>query len=509
MDLAALKAVTDLANAATRAQSAVESNISAASLSGPVTAEDGRYPPTGYTTATIGSLPVDSRFEPAAASPNAVRVSATATVPLYLARLFYGNQADVSAQATAYNTPLTQVAVGTGLLAINSSQAAANDTLLSGLLGGSVTLSVASYQGLADANVRLFDFLDAVAAIAGTAAGDYEATLDATVTYADVLGALRTAVAANPDLAAIAAAVNAALTDLESQAGGGTTFTLRDILTIDGNDSVKAAGAALNVLAAVRASAEAVNSGAGSATPMSLSIAGGAVTLRFAVVEPMQFSAVGGEGISAQSSQIRIYAEINPTAVLSVLGQPVALQFPLYIEAASGQATVTSIACAGPDATSAQVGVTAQSGPASVSTADVDTTSLYQSTPLATQPAQVADVAGLVNVTASGTEAITGAPQNLTFAAPFDSTNTQRVPLTDPLDTVMASALANTSFTVTALGVPFPSSVVTSQLGPILSAVAAPVDTLIDGLLKALGLEAAYMDVSVPYVRCSNPVLAQ
>jgi uncharacterized membrane protein len=59
------------------------------------------------------------------------------------------------------------------------------------------------------------------------------------------------------------------------------------------------------------------------------------------------------------------------------------------------------------------------------------------------------------------------------------------------------------------LGVPFPTSVVTDQLSSILSAIAPSVDTLVGDILKGLGTELGYMDVAVPYVRCSNPVLAQ
>lgn len=509
VDFAALKAVTDLSNATTRAQSAVEDNVSASSLDGPVTVVEGRYPPLGYTTATLSTLPVDARFEPAAAGPNAVRVSAHVTVPLYLARLFYGSGAHVFAQATAYNTPLTQLEVGTGALSIDTSQSAIFNALFSGLLGASVNLNAVSYQGLADTNVRLFDFLDAMAALTGTAPGDYEALIGATVTYTNVLEALRTAVAADPDLASVANAVTTTLSNFESQTASAGSFRLGNILNISGNDSVKAVGSVVNVLAMVRAAAEGVNTAAGSVFPTTLSIAGGTVSLRLAVVEPTQMSAVGGAGITASSAQVRIYAEVDPTAALNILGQPVSVRFPIYIESLSGRATVTSLTCAAADASSAEVDVTAQSGPASASTADVDTTSLYQTAPLATQPAQVSYAAGLVKVTANGGETITGDSQDLTFVAPFDSSDTQRVPLTSPLDTVMSSVLASTNFTVSALGVSFPSSLVTSQLGPILGTVASPVDSLIDELLKAFGIQTAYTDVTVPYVRCSNPTLAQ
>ena len=121
----------------------------------------------------------------------------------------------------------------------------------------------------------------------------------------------------------------------------------------------------------------------------------------------------------------------------------------------------------------------------------------------------IANAAGVVNVTASGSRSLSGSPTTLTFAAPFDASDTQLVSLSGPLSAAASYLVANDTFTVTTLGIPFPSSLVTSQLTPILTALASQADTVVDGLLNGLGTSVAYMDVSVPYVRCSNPVLAQ
>jgi uncharacterized membrane protein len=509
VDLAALKAVTDPSNAATLAQSSVAANISAAYLTEPVAVASGRYPPTGFTLANIGTLPVNGRFEPGAAQPNALRVTARAKAPLFLTRIFFADDITVSAGATAFNQPLAQITVGTGLLAVDLAQSGANDALLSGLLGSSISLSAVSYQGLANANVRLFGFLDALATVTGTPAGDYEALLAANVDYSDLTSALISAVQADPDLAAVAGALVATLNTLGAQAGSTGSFALGDVLSIADEASAKAAGSKLNLFALLRASAEALNQSGGSTTSVDIPVTGGSIGLRLAVIEPTQMSAIGGEGISVESAQVRAYLEVNPIQSMNVLGIPVSIRFPIYFEAASGQATVTSIACSGPDTAMAQVGVSAQPGLASTTTADINTANLHQVAPLATQPALISNVAGLVRVTATGSWTISGAAQDLTFTAPFDASNTQRVPLASPLQSVLATLLASGSITVTVLGLPFPISIVTNQLAPILNAIAPVVDTVIDDLLEAMGIATAYMDVSIPYVRCSNPVLAQ
>jgi uncharacterized membrane protein len=509
VDLAAIKAATDPANAAALAQATVSDNVGAANLTQAVAITSGRYPPTGYTLANIGTLDLASRFEPGAAQPNALRVTAQRNVPLFLTSLFFSGGVPVSAQATAYNEPLTQVTIGTGALAVDSAQMTANNTLLSGLLGSSIVIDAISYQGLIDTNVKLFGFLDLLAVATGTASGDYAALLSLNVTLTEVIDALIATVQADPDLPGVAAALTASLQTLRGQVGTVGSFNLGSILQLSENSTSKAVGAELNLYALLRASSEAINQQNDTLTTVNVPVTGGTITLRLAVVEPAQVSVVGGVGIVARSAQIRAYLEVAPIAPITVLGVPVSLRFPIYVTGLAGQATVTALDCAGPDAATANVDVTAQAGPISGSTADIDTTALHQTTPLATQPALIAYLAGLLRVTASGNTSINGSPHNLSFVAPFDSSNTQRVPLSSPFQSIAAYLVANDTFTVTALGIPFPSSVVMNQLTPILNAIVPQVDALIGDLMEAMGIAIAYMDVSVPYVRCSNPVLAQ
>lgn len=509
VDFAALKAVTDPSNAASLAETTVADNVDPSSLANPVSAVAGQYPPSGYNWTNIGSLPLAARFVPGGSPGNALQVSAQENVPVYLARLFYSGNWSVSAQATAYNQALTQLTVGAGAMAIDNQQSTVNNALLSSLLGTNISLDAVSYQGLVNANVRLFNFLDALATIAGTPQGDYSALLATNVTFADVVAALTAAISADPTLAGSADALNTALNALNTQIGAASPFTLGSLLQLDDVTAAHAVGSELNLFAFLQASAEAINATSQPTTVVSIPLTDGSITLRTAVTEPTQSSAIGGVGITASTAEIRLYMTITPAAPINVLGMPIAVQFPIYLTSIGGQATVTGLDCPGPDPAEATVTVSAQAGPASASTADIDTTALYQSVPPTMQPAQIAYMAGLVKITASGTQTLNSSPATLTFVSPFSASDTQRVSWPAPLSSIMTNLVTNDSYSVTALGLPIPTSVVMNQLTPLLNLLAPEADAVIADTLGALGASVAYMDVTVPYVRCSNPVLAQ
>jgi uncharacterized membrane protein len=60
---------------------------------------------------------------------------------------------------------------------------------------------------------------------------------------------------------------------------------------------------------------------------------------------------------------------------------------------------------------------------------------------------------------------------------------------------------------ITGLGLGLSQSVLTASLTTLLSPVAAGLDSLVDGLLAALGIRIGYMDVTATGVRCGMPVL--
>src|SRR5690606_34526792 len=96
----------------------------------------------------------------------------------------------VSKSATAAlpgGPPSAAFSIGSRLASLDGGLA---NALLSGLLGGQVSLTVMDYRALADARVNLLQFSDALATELGVTAGDYDALLAHQVQAGQMLSAL-------------------------------------------------------------------------------------------------------------------------------------------------------------------------------------------------------------------------------------------------------------------------------------------------------------------------------
>src|SRR5690606_24854677 len=83
--------------------------------------------------------------------------------------------------------PTAMFSIGSRLASLDGGLA---NALLSSLLGGRVSLTLMDYRGLADAQVNLLQFSDALAADLGVKAGDYDALLSHEVETGRVLRVL-------------------------------------------------------------------------------------------------------------------------------------------------------------------------------------------------------------------------------------------------------------------------------------------------------------------------------
>lgn len=507
-DLSALKAVTNPSRADELVLDVLEANGLSDSLSEDPELTWGSFPPTGYTMDTVTSLPVDDRFEEGGAGANALRVTLADVPRLYLVNLFFDANVQVSARAVAANLPLTQLFIRSYLAAFDSDRATVFNGLLSSYLGTSANLTAVGYNGLADADVSLIGFLDALAAGAGISAGDYDAVLAEEVTYPEMAAAAVTAMNEDDDFSGDVATVTAALQSLSADLSTVPTAALGDYLSLDADDPQKAAAARFNLLDLVVASSEAANAEHGLTSEVSIPIAGGAVSLSAAVVEPGQMTAVGGVGITAETSQTRLYLVVEPTQVLTLLGTDFDVRLPLLIESTKGTATVTDISCPTPLPDDATVAVSATSSALDTSVVDIDTAQLGEATTPVTQPGEIVDVGGLLTVTATAEVNYGSGSSNLTFTAPFDMDNFQTVSMTAPVSSAGSSLFSSLSYDVDVLGLPLVTdAMVVNALEPIVDAVAPGVDGLLDDVFEALGVSIGNTDVGVPYVRCSNPTL--
>ncbi|MCL7743712.1 pilus assembly protein TadG-related protein [Guyparkeria hydrothermalis] len=124
---------------------------------------------------------------------DSVLVSAEKTVSrsLFLGGWLGENRQKIEALGAARNQTAASYAVGSRLLALDSSNSALLDSLLSGLVGSDVSLGVVGFDGLLNAEVTLLDLWDA-APLAGIdlASGSPTALLAADMSVGQFLGLL-------------------------------------------------------------------------------------------------------------------------------------------------------------------------------------------------------------------------------------------------------------------------------------------------------------------------------
>ena len=253
-----------------------------------------------------------------------MRLSATAEASVFLARLFGQGDVAIGASAVVMNQPLAQLAGGSGLIAFDSSRSAATNALFTSLLGRPVSLSAASYQGLVDTNVPLFDVLDNLATSAGVADGDYDALLASTIGIGQLIDAMSAAAGS------AGAGFTTAMTAARVAMGDVPPTVLGDIIGIEVDRPERAAGARVNVLSLLEGAVEAANRTHGLTAQAAMTIAGGTATLYVAAIEPRRVSAIGGVGIRVETAQVRILLNASLTNLLSLLGNALTVRLPVY-----------------------------------------------------------------------------------------------------------------------------------------------------------------------------------
>ena len=174
-DLAALSAVHSLgqgeAIVGRAAQATVQANV-APDVSVTVATTLGVYAPDPARAR-------DARFTAGGQTPNAARVQVTSRAPLFFTQLLLGkDEVRVTRRATASTAtgapPKAMFSIGSRLARLDDGVA---NQVLSGLMGSKVSLSLMDYRRLADLDVNLLGFTDALATDLDIEIGDYDRVL--------------------------------------------------------------------------------------------------------------------------------------------------------------------------------------------------------------------------------------------------------------------------------------------------------------------------------------------
>lgn len=405
---------------------------------------------------TCGTLPTNASnirvFVADATKNDAIRVVATRSVMTSLAsgiwNMFSGapvaTQTILSATAVAATAPpVAQLTIRSSLASVNSANSPLLNMVIGNLLGGSLSLTAAGWNGLLTTNVNLLSYLDQLAIQLNVKAGDYDALLSTAVSASQLLDAAVKVLQKN---GAVATAVINDLITVNAIAPNTQLLKVGDLLKVATGTPAAALNTSvqlfqlLETVAQLSSSKNAVSAAAKVNIPLV-----GTVSIQTKVIEPPQLSAIGNpakakagllnnpqtDQIFVRTAQVRTLVTIDApiikvvsgvTSILSGLGTPVSkvvsgllnLNIPavvggvlclvacnvtdvdinqtlsIYIEAASAQSYVTDYSCATPATKSLTVKTTTSLATLGVGYVD-PVTAFSSSAPVTVQPVRLID----------------------------------------------------------------------------------------------------------------------
>lgn len=497
-DLAALVAASDLPNAAAAARATVQRN---------------NFPASALVSVEHGIYTADATVAPAArfalatpATANAVRVTLKTQSPLVFGKFVTGqDHFDIRTQATATSTALASFAIGSRLVSLNGGLLNAT---LSSMLGTKLSLSAMDYQALIDAKVDAFDFMKALATRVGLTGVSYKNLLANNVKLPDVLNALLTTqqggnVATNA-LSAITSAVN------------GSTARVAASALIDAGPygellvtQKPKTGVSLSAFDVLAATAQLANGNNQIATNVDLGLPGIAgVSLMVTVGErPVGKSwvAVGAKGASVHTAQTRVLLTVQ----LLGSGSVASVNLPIYIEVASGTATLNQVSCGYPNVQTSTATLGVKPGVidawiGQVTPAQMSNFSTAPNPPAATLVTlPLAQVSGRAHATISNPT-----PKNVSFSYADVQAQTKKTVTTNSFTgSLTASLLGDLDLTVSLLGFGLPIPGLGALVTGIIAGATASIDQLVATVLSTLGVGLGQADVWVSGIRCDGAVL--
>lgn len=470
--------------------SATRNNISQST----VTVELGTTSGTTFTAMATPILNGAVQTVASSAIPTAVRVTALGTVDF----AFRPGGTTTSRKAVASQAGIAGISVGSFLARVDTSTGLLNQ-VLGGMIGGNLTL--VGYTGIASGTLTLGQLKTQLGI------GTVDQLLDTNITYKNFLNAMAAALNAKGDAASLAA--RAGVLSIATAASTTPSLKLKDFIAVASGNGTSAADVDLNVMQLVQMAAQVANGTNAVALNLSAASLGGfgsllntsgGNTLSLKVIEAPQL-AIGpasqdGSGnwvTTAHTAQVRLFIHLRPAGTL--LGG--LLDLPIYVEAASADASLRGITCATPrDSSTVTVHTDAQAVRARIGTiADINAVNPTVS------DATIVNVLGLLKVTGSADVTVAGTASNpdLAFHGPFGWSNTKTVATGGlGLGTLLSSDLHLNLL----LGL---GSLLTSVLNLLTPILAVVDNALLDPLLSALGVMVGGADVTNFMLDC-NPL---
>jgi uncharacterized membrane protein len=496
-DLAAIVAAANLSNPVNAATATVTQNKYPASAL--VKVETGTY------TANSAIAPQARFVTPAVGIANAARVTLNTQTPLYFARYLTGASSfTIKTTATATSTEMASFAIGSRLLSVNGGVI---NALLGSMLGTTLSLSVMDYNSLISAKIDALDFLSALATRVNLTGVTYSDLLSSNIKVGDFMAAALTtqqitngANAATTALSTISQAVTGSTTKISP----GTLIDLGPFANLTVGQKPKV-GASVSVFDLISTVAQIANGNNQIATSVNLGLPGIANVSVLATVgeRPVGSSwiAIGTQGVSVHTAQTRILATVTVLGSGSVSS----INLPVYVEVASGTATLNAVSCGHPNISTSQVTIGVTPGIVdawigNVTAADMTNFTHKPNPPPATLVTVLGiPITGLAHAGMGNTT-----PTNVNFNYSDIQAGTKKtVTTTNFLSSLTASLLGDLSLNIAGIPLPGLGALVMS----LLNAVTSPIDQVLASLLSTLGIGLGQVDVWVLGVRCDGAVL--
>ena len=289
-------------------------------------AQDTFQPVAGFWGAGSGGVGV--QFQPNASNPNACNVVVKRVVDyFFLWPASAGSNRELTAEATAVTSArVARLSIRTQLAQLNSQDSVLLNGLVGGLLGGDLNVGLMGWQGLANLDVSLLSYLQALAIDLNLDAGGYDQLLNTEVGVGVLLTALISAVERDGSVANVSLQ---ALEAIQAQAQlSNLRLKLADLLNVQTGLPSDALRTDLNVLQLVQGVVQVANGNSAVAGAIAIPLPGVLDVRAFLqVIEPPQLSAIGDPELAKQqprganqlfvrSAQTRVLLSVN----LPVLG---------------------------------------------------------------------------------------------------------------------------------------------------------------------------------------------
>ncbi|KTC57638.1 MULTISPECIES: pilus assembly protein TadG-related protein [Pseudomonas syringae group] len=232
----------------------------------------------------------------------------------------------ISATAVAASAaPLAALTIRSAAVTVDSTRAAILNPLIGSLLGGTLNLSVANWQGLASTDLSLLSYLNRLKTDLNLTAVGYSEVLNTSVSVSQLIQSAINVL--DPGATLNGTATIAGLQALKLAAGA-TTVLLGDLLSIQGSSDLAALNTNLRLLDLVQGIAQLANDKTGISTAAQINVGTLAqVTTRFQVVEPPQLSAIGDpskiDPLNPKTGANRIYVRTAQMRALVSINLPV------------------------------------------------------------------------------------------------------------------------------------------------------------------------------------------